>query len=70
MEWISVKDQVPKDDETVLAIAEGPDSTSSPVLCYFEQLDNNFLSIYDTHSIPLKVTHWSPLPNFKKEDSS
>jgi Protein of unknown function (DUF551) len=65
MEWISIKDKFPEDDETVIGINHNSWGLTSPIVVYFEKDEKEFFSVYDSHSIPIKITHWCRTPEFK-----
>ena len=65
MEWISVKDRLPKDDEDVLVI---DDTGRMAVSCYFFSSYGSWLwENRDDQVLLGEVTHWMPLPNPPEE---
>lgn len=68
MEWISVKDKLPKEDETVLVFdgvinlgRYGSERGKNKKLFWGYNID------WDGGSLPIKCTHWMPLPESPKE---
>lgn len=64
MKWISVKKELPNDDETVLGANETL-RQYLPVFCYYEEETEYFYSISDGHALPLIITHWMKIPLLK-----
>lgn len=57
--WISVNDELPNDDETVVCKNfDVPDKDVAPIVCYFDAEEREFYHLYDLHSHPIKITHW------------
>jgi hypothetical protein len=61
-EWISVKDRMPKDDETVLCYDKRR-TTDIPVAAYYVKELNGFVMIDTLQNIVIDPSHWMPLPN-------
>ena len=61
MEWISVKDRLPDDEENVLAFVFG----EAEVCCLKNGVwRNEWMKFYDGD-----ITHWMPLPEPPKEEN-
>ena len=65
MEWISVKNEHPKDDQTVFAIHSK--FKMLPHKCYYVDEYDVFIDLEGQSSTPLSVTHWMPLPEPPKD---
>lgn len=67
MEWISVKDQLPEDDQTVLMCEAGQDGL--PIIGWYESNDciSGFYPAHSFQTFRMHVTHWMPLPKQPKE---
>ena len=63
MEWISVKEELPKDDQTVLMIEEGQDGI--PVIGWYEGAAYipGFYPAHSFQTVRMHVTHWMPIPD-------
>lgn len=61
VEWISVKDRLPKDDEFVLVVEEGQIiiAVYDAILDGFFENDDGLSLLIDIEVCP---THWMPLP--------
>jgi len=67
MEWISVKDRLPEDDQCVLMFEKGQDCL--PTIGWYEErgcIAGFYVSSSFTN-IRMHVTHWMPLPQEPKE---
>lgn len=64
MEWIDVKNQLPKEDINVLVI-----SRSKDIFIAYER-DNEFRDINGDYYDLEEITHWCSLPDAPKEESS
>jgi len=64
MKWISVKEQLPEDDQTILVYNP---RASLFQLGYYLKDEDSFYSIESYFAFPLHVTHWMPLPQPPKE---
>jgi len=67
MKWISVKDKLPKDDQTVLMCEENQDCL--PNIGWYEAKDciPGFYVANTLTTIRMHVTHWMPMPAIPKD---
>ena len=64
MEWISVKDRLPKDSGYVLCCYDD----SVPWVSMFHITRGLFVEVGETISDSARPTHWMPLPEKPKEE--
>lgn len=67
MKWISVEDELPKDDESVLMCEVNQEGM--PVIGWYE-CEVEIPGFYPANTltnIRMHVTHWMPLPKLPKE---
>ncbi len=60
-EWISVKDRLPTDDETVLCYQPGRTS-ALPVIAWYDEETKGFQVAFTWQELLIYPTHWMPLP--------
>jgi len=61
MKWISVKDDLPEDDQSIWAI--NIDSCATiPTLCYYDKKGGWFDVTECSTIIQMVTTHWLPIP--------
>jgi len=65
MKWISVKDKLPEDDETVWVINSKVQML--PVTAYYCDEYKEFISVESLAASPLSITHWMNLPKPPKD---
>lgn len=68
-DWISVKDLLPEDDQSVLMCEEG--QTGLPLIGWYETEGEDIPGFYAAHSFQnarVHVTHWLPLPNIPDKE--
>jgi len=67
MEWISVKDKLPRDDQTVLMAEKGQDGI--PVIGWYENKGciPGFYPINFLQTVRMHVTHWIPIPRLPED---
>ena len=67
MEWISLKDKLPEDQEPVLLVGTMPPySDNWMVIGYLFEPTNEFKKCSDDELIS-NTTHWMPLPEIPKK---
>ncbi len=69
MEWISVKDKLPPENESVLVVVHGYRRGFEPIsLVEISSYSHDFDFIFDDLPISrIDVTHWMPLPEPPEE---
>lgn len=65
MKWISVKDELPVDDQTVLITHTKIDKMIHTA--YYEEETDSFFSLNSFHALPIEITHWMELPKPPKD---
>lgn len=60
-EWISVKDRLPEDDETILCCLEKAEDRL-PVFAYYDKEKNLFWPLFSWQAVYICPTHWMSLP--------
>lgn len=66
MNWISVKDRLPENDDPILVVSEGKIMSA-----YYECDEDFFLDDFfreHSHQCLYNVTHWRPLPELPDEN--
>ena len=61
MKWISIKDQLPEGDQTVLCWHPNRNS-AMPLICYFDKEYKVFIPTFCDQEVHAVVTHWMKLP--------
>lgn len=65
MIWIKFENGArPADDQTVLAKNE-KFPKNLPEMVYWDEEDQEFMPLDHNRRLPVKVTHWMPIPEFK-----
>ncbi len=67
--WISVKKELPKDDQSVLCCRLGQ-SYSLPILAYYDEDDKEFITLFTLQDIPVKCDYWMPIPSPPKAEDA
>ena len=67
MEWISVKDRLPDNDEPILIYGKATCHTCDPSPKVREGRMYNKRFIFGEYDCTCDVTHWMPLPETPKE---
>ena len=62
-EWISVKDALPEDEQTVLTIDTGREMQ----VCFYETAQKGVFQLFHGLVSVYNITHWMPLPEPPKE---
>lgn len=65
MEWISVKDRLPKDKEDVIVF-----STYRGIFLNWRFNGEWAIMLNPVLKVPYPITHWMPLPDPPKEDEN
>jgi len=67
MEWIDIESgERPSEDETVLGRNEKFSNHLPEFVCWFEE-EQEFMPICPYQRLPVKLTHWMPLPKPPEE---
>lgn len=61
-EWISVKDALPEDEQTVLTI----DTEREMQVCFYETAQKGVFQLFHGLVSVYNITHWMPLPQSPK----
>ena len=67
MEWISVKDKKPHDDQSVFCFKNGA-TAAIPVICYYEEESDSFIAMFTFQELPIEVDYWMAMPKPPKDD--
>ena len=60
-EWISVKDRLPEDDQTVFGHRIGRQA-ALPIICYYDKEENGFVPLFTWQAFVVEIDYWMPLP--------
>lgn len=66
-EWISTKDRLPEDDQTVLCYQPGR-TAALPVIAFYDKDCSAFCVMFSWQEILIQPTHWMPLPQPPPKD--
>lgn len=63
MNWISIEsDEKPEDDQTVLAYHKKYPKMM-PEFVFWDDFEKEFMTVDHRCRLPVKVTHWMPIPS-------
>lgn len=79
MDWISVKDRLPYDDEPVLVTYVGYTDNlphNDAIAVYAHEITDNYAGAWywqdsdgvDDNPVSVSITHWMPIPPLPKEE--
>ena len=62
MEWVSIKEKNPEDDQTVLGWKK--DQTSElPIICYYDAASDIFVALFTLQELYADIDYWMPIPH-------
>lgn len=67
MKWVSVKERLPEDDQTVFCWHDKR-TAALPMICYYDEDDKCFYALFCDQEVQAVVTHWQPLPYPPREE--
>lgn len=68
MEWISVKDRLPKDGQIVIGYGKNPQMSTGKYCEFIVANELRGAWTHSTPSMPFSFTHWMPSPITPKEE--
>lgn len=67
MEWISIKDKLPEDDQIILGWSDKREARL-PLICWFDVGSNEFIPCFCDQECFVKIDYWMPLPEPPKDN--
>jgi hypothetical protein len=65
-EWISVKERLPEDDQSVFGYRHGR-IAAIPIICYYDSEEKAFIPLFTWQSCIVEIDCWMPLPEPPEE---